>query len=133
MFVKIIDEVNDYTDAIKISCDILENEGIIEERYYDSIIKKIDEYGPYFCIADGVCMPHARPEDGAIKEGLCILKLNNPVDFLGKQISMFFTLSASNNDSHLGMLRKIAEVCMDKNKFNKLMKINNDKELMEVF
>ena len=119
MFVKIIDEVNDYTDAIKISCDILENEGIIEERYYDSIIKKIDEYGPYFCIADGVCMPHARPEDGAIKEGLCILKLNNPVDFLGKQISMFFTLSASNNDSHLGMLRKIAEVCMDKNKFNK--------------
>ena len=111
----------------------MENEGIIEERYYDSIIKKIDEYGPYFCIADGVCMPHARPEDGAIKEGLCILKLNNPVDFLGKQISMFFTLSASNNDSHLGMLRKIAEVCMDKNKFNKLMKINNEKELMEVF
>ena len=31
------------------------------------------------------------------------------------------------------LLRKIAEVCMDKNKFNKLMKINNEKELMEVF
>ena len=41
MFVKIIDEVKDYTEAIKISCDTLENEGIIEERYYDSIIKKI--------------------------------------------------------------------------------------------
>ena len=46
---------------------------------------------------------------------------------------MFFTLSARDNDSHLGLLRKIAEVCMDKNKFNKLMKINNEKELMEVF
>ena len=58
-------------------------------------------HNPYFCIADGVCMPHARPEDGAIKEGLCILKLNKTVDFLGKQISMFFTLSARDNDSFI--------------------------------
>lgn len=40
MFVKIIDEVKDYTEAIKISCDTLKHEGVIEERYYDSIIKK---------------------------------------------------------------------------------------------
>ncbi|WP_195953993.1 PTS sugar transporter subunit IIA [Clostridium saudiense] len=133
MFVKILDEVRDYTEAIRISCDTLEQEGIIEERYYDSIINKIDKYGPYFCIADGVCMPHARPEDGAIKEGLCVLKLNKPVDFLGKSITVFFTLSARDNESHVDMLRKIAEVCMNKEKFNKLIKINNERELMEVF
>ena len=29
MFVKIIDEVKDYTEAIKISCDTLKHEGVI--------------------------------------------------------------------------------------------------------
>lgn len=133
MFVKIVEKVEDYLQAIKMTCDILQEKGVIEERYYHSIISKIEEFGPYFCIADGVCMPHARPEDGAIKEGLCILKLDKPVDFMGKEIKVFFTLAAKDDESHLGFLRKIAEVCMNKEKFNKIINSNNEKELMEVF
>ncbi len=133
MFVKIIEKVDDYLQAIKMSCDILEEQGVIEKRYYNSIVDKIEEFGPYFCIADGVCMPHARPEDGAITEGLCVLKLDEPVDFMGKKVNVFFTLAAKDNESHLGFLRKIAEVCMNKEKFNKIIKSKNEKELMEVF
>ena len=133
MFVKIVDKLSSYKEAIKLSCDILEKENIINENYFTSIMKKIEEFGSYFCIAEGVCMPHARPEEGAIKEGLCVLKLNEPVDFLGKKIYVFFTLSAKDADAHVGILKRIAEVCMNKDKFNNIINAKSEKEIKEVF
>lgn len=132
MFIEIVDKVDNYEEAIKMSCDVLEKNGVVESRYYDAIKAKIQKFGSYFCIADGICMPHARPEDGALKEGVCILKLNNAVDFEGKLINVFFTLSAKDSDSHLGLLRQIADVCMNKNKLNIIKNSKNKKEIMEV-
>ncbi|MGL5755330.1 MAG: PTS sugar transporter subunit IIA [Paraclostridium sp.] len=132
MIVKIINQVDDYKEAIQISCDILENRGSIEKTYFDSIIKKIDEYGPYFCIAPKIAMPHARPEDGAIKTDLCVLKLNEPVDFLGKETSLFLTLSSTDNNSHLELMQKVASICMDESKLNKILNTNKEEEIMEV-
>lgn len=132
MFIEIIDKVDNYEEAIKMSCDILEKNGVVESRYYDSIKAKIKEFGSYFCIGDGICMPHARPEDGALKEGLCVLKLNNSVDFDGKLINVFFTLSAKDSESHIGLIRKIAEVCMNKDKLNIIKNSKNKEEIMEV-
>lgn len=132
MIVRVVDKVSDYKEAIRISCNILEENDIVESRYYDAILKKIEELGPYFCIADGVAMPHARPEEGAIKEGVSVIKLNNPVDFLGKKISVFFTLSAKDNESHLSILRKIAEVCMNEEKLKIILNSKNEKEIQEV-
>ncbi|MGB5824138.1 MAG: PTS sugar transporter subunit IIA, partial [Proteocatella sp.] len=85
-----------------------------------------------FCIADGVAMPHARPEDGVLREGVAVVKLNHPVDFLGKEISVFFTLAAKDGVSHLEMLKKIAEVCMDNDKLNAIMCSTNEQEIQEV-
>lgn len=131
MTVKIIDRAEDYKQAIKISCQMLEEKEIVEERYYESILSKIEEFGPYFCIAEGVAMPHARPEDGVIKEGVSVLKLNHPVDFLGKEISLFFTLAAKDNESHLDLLRKIAGVCMDGDKLKKIMSSTDELQIQE--
>lgn len=133
MFIKIVDSISNYKDAIKMSCDILEKEEVVDGRYYDSIMKNIEIFGPYFCIADGVCMPHARPEDGALKEGLCILKVNKPTDFIGKRVSVFFTLSATDNESHIELLKKIAEVCINRKKFEKIVNAKNEIEIREVF
>lgn len=132
MIVKVVEGVNSYKEAIKLSCDELVKRSSIEEIYYNAIIDKIEEFGPYFCIADNVAMPHARPEDGVKESDLCILKLNTPVDFLGKQVSVFFTISAKDNDSHLDTMRKIARVCMDENKLNKILNSKNENEIMEV-
>ncbi|GAA0699960.1 hypothetical protein GCM10008904_05460 [Paraclostridium ghonii] len=132
MIVKVLDNVNDYKEAIKITCDILQKRNSIKNSYYEAILKKIDEFGPYFCIAPKIAMPHARPEDGALQTDLCLLKLNRPVDFLGKEVSLFFTLSAIDSSSHIEIMQKVANVCMDKNKLNTILDLNNEKEIMEV-
>lgn len=132
MIVKVKDRVKDYKEAIKISCDILEEKGYIKKSYFDAIMNKIEEFGPYFCIAPKIAMPHARPEDGAIKTELCVLKLNEPVDFLGKEVRLFMTLSATDSTSHLELMQSVAGVCMDENKLNKILNSNNEEEIMEV-
>lgn len=132
MIVKVLDNVSDYKEAIKITCDILQKRDSINDSYYEAILNKIDEFGSYFCIAPKIAMPHARPEDGALKTDLCLLKLNKPVDFLGKEVSLFFTLSAVDSSSHLEIMKKVAKVCMDQNKLNTILNLNNEKEIMEV-
>lgn len=132
MIVKVLDNVNDYKEAIKITCDILQKRNSIKDSYYEAILNKIDEFGSYFCIAPKIAMPHARPEDGALKTDLCLLKLNKPVDFLGKEVSLFFTLSAIDSSSHLEIMQKVANVCMDQNKLNTILNLNNEEEIMEV-
>lgn len=132
MIVKVKDRVKDYKEAIKISCDSLEEKGYIKKSYFDAIMNKIEEFGPYFCIAPKIAMPHARPEDGAIKTELCVLKLNEPVDFLGKEVRLFMTLSATDSTSHLKLMQSVAGVCMDENKLNKILNSNNEEEIMEV-
>lgn len=133
MTIKILDSVKNYEEAIKITCDLLEEKGIVESRYYDAILEKIEQFGAYFCIAENLCMPHARPEDGSIKEGVCILKLNNSIDFLGKEVKLFLTLSAKDNKSHLDIMKKITEVCVNKEKFNKILNAKTEEEIKEVF
>ena len=132
MIVKVLDKVDNYEEAIKISCDLLKENNSINDNYFDAILAKIDEFGPYFCMAPKFAMPHARPEDGALENDLCLLKLNEPVDFLGKEIELFLTLSAKDSNSHLQLMQKVASICMDQEKFDKILRLNNEKEIMEV-
>lgn len=132
MIIKVLDKVENYEEAIKLSCDMLQEKGAVENTYYDAIINKINEFGPYFCIAPKIAMPHARPEDGAIESDLCLIKLNNPVDLLGKEVQLFMTLSAKDSTSHLELMQKVAGICMDENKLNQILNSKNEEEIMEV-
>jgi len=132
MVIKVLDSVINYEEAIKLSCDILQERNSIRDTYFDSIISKINEYGPYFCIAPKIAMPHARPEDGAIENDLCLLKLNNPVDFLGKEVQLFLTLSSKDKNSHLDLMKKVTSICSDDNKLNKILNSKNEEEIMEI-
>lgn len=132
MIIKIVEEVNDFKEAIKLSCDELVKEGSASPEYYDAILSKIEEFGAYFCIADHIAMPHARPEDGALKTDLCVVKLNKEVDFLGKPIKIFFTITAVDSSSHIETIKRLAEVCMNSEKIEKILNSKNEEEIMEV-
>lgn len=132
MIIKIVEEVNDFKEAIKLSCDELVKAGSASPEYYDAILGKIEEFGAYFCIADHIAMPHARPEDGALKTDLCVVKLNKEVDFLGKPIKIFFTITAIDSSSHIENIKRLAEICMNSEKIEKILNSKNEEEIMEV-
>lgn len=75
------EESINWEDAVKIGTDLLCQAGAAAPEYYDAIIRTTDELGPYYVIAPGIAMPHARPELGAKKTGFALVTLKNPVSF----------------------------------------------------
>ncbi|MBP3710798.1 MAG: PTS sugar transporter subunit IIA [Treponema sp.] len=68
-------------EAIKLGTDLLVQAGVAEARYYQAVLDVKKEHGPYYVIAPGIAMPHARPESGALGTGFALVTLATPVNF----------------------------------------------------
>ncbi|CEM60647.1 PTS ascorbate-specific transporter subunit IIA [Treponema phagedenis] len=74
-------EAGTWQEAIKLGTDILLQHDCIKPEYYDAVIQVAKEHGPYYVIAPGIAMPHARPETGAKTIGFALVTLKEPVKF----------------------------------------------------
>ena len=63
-------EAADWRDAVRQAGKLLLNAGAITESYIDAMINMVEAEGAYMLVAPGVAMPHARPQDGALKNGI---------------------------------------------------------------
>lgn len=132
IYAEIMDGAALYTEAIQRSCDVLEQHGIVTKQYYQGILSSISQYGGYFYLGEGVCMPNAKPEDGVLASGLCIVKLNTPVDFEGKKVHIFFTLAARDESSHYTLMKQIAGVCSKKQSLRKMLGSRTREEMLKI-
>lgn len=106
---------SNWEDAVKIGTDLLVKAGTIEPRYYDNIISKVKELGPYIILAPGLAMPHARPEEGVIKTSFALVTLKEPVFFDGEEegVKILLTLAGSDSDQHMQGLMEITQILDD--------------------
>lgn len=74
-------ECESWRQAIEKSAEKLLREGYIEKRYIDAMIENVLENGPYFIIAPGFAVPHAAVEEGCLRMGMNLIRLNHPVSF----------------------------------------------------
>lgn len=113
--IKLHQTAANWEEAIKIGTDMLVASGAIEPRYYDNIISKIKEMGPYIILAPGLAMPHARPEEGVIKTAFALVTLKEPIYFDGEDepVDVLLTLAGSDSDQHMQGLMEITQVLDD--------------------
>ncbi len=134
--IKIVDSVNDWEDAVRICSSPLVEKGNIEKRYVDKIINNIKELGPYVLLTDGVMMPHARPEDGALKKGMSFLKIRNGVSLheTDEPVYLSFTLAAEDSDGHQDAIMELADFLDNEENLNKLIKEDlSEDEILNLF
>ena len=129
---KVIEGSKDYLSAIKMTCDILEEQGVINKNYYDAILNNIKKYGGYFYIGKEICMPHARTEDGALKSGMCVLTVKNAVTFFQHKIKIFITIAVKDEEEHLKNLHKIVAFCSDEEKMKRVQEIDDERQIRSV-
>lgn len=111
--IKLNQTAANWEEAIKIGTDLLVASGAIEPCYYDNIVSKIKEMGPYIVLAPGLAMPHARPEEGVIRTAFGLTTLAQPVDFDGEQISVLVTLAGSDSDTHMEGIMEVTQIFDD--------------------
>ena len=72
-------KVRSWEEAFYLAATPLIKDQVISRGYIDTIIQNVRKEGPFFIIMDQVALPHARPEEGALKLGLGITVLQEPV------------------------------------------------------
>ena len=77
------ERMDSWEDAIKTAASPLLDQGFIKAEYIDAMIDNVNKNGAYMIIVPGFAMPHARPECGAVKTGMSVLHLKEPVVFPG--------------------------------------------------
>jgi PTS system IIA component len=75
-------------------------------------------------LAPGLAMPHARPEQGARKNGLSLLHVKQGVNFAADENDPVFVvimLCALSGDDHIQMITALAEVFSDESRLQQLL------------
>ncbi len=103
---------------------LLEASGRTTTGYTGEMLAVLDELGPYFVIAPGIAIAHARPSESVISAGLSLAVLAEPVEFGSDHndpVRMVFGLCAKDHDGHIEVLAGLAEVLSDDSQVNFLV------------
>lgn len=128
-------EAADWKDAVRKGGEVLVENGLVEPRFVDAMIKMVKEMGPYIVIVPGIAMPHARPSEGVIKLGMSLIKLSAPVSFGNKEndpVKVVISLGAIDNYSHTKALSTLVDLFNDKERVELLKNANTVEEILEL-
>ncbi len=109
-------EATDWREAVSITGNLLVQNGVCEPRYIDAMIEAVEKLGPYMVLAPGIALAHARPEDGVIQIGLCIVTLAKPVNFGSPEndpVKLVIGFGGVDHESHLQLLQELAMFLME--------------------
>ncbi|WPA93451.1 PTS sugar transporter subunit IIA [Providencia zhijiangensis] len=133
--VQVVDRANDWRDAIKIACNPLINNKFIEPRYIDAIIQSHEKIGPYYVLGPGIAMPHARPEDGVNQLSLGLTVIKQGVEFGSEgndPIKLLIVLAATDSNSHIGVIAKLAELFDNQEDIDSIMQSENVDDILNI-
>lgn len=104
---------SDWREAVLAAGDLLSRLGIAEPRYGPAMVATAERLGPYIVVAPGLAIPHSRPEDGALRSGLCLITLKEPVCFgnaANDPVRVVVAIASADANSHVEALAELAPV-----------------------
>ncbi|HFK4579145.1 PTS mannitol transporter subunit IIA [Citrobacter sedlakii] len=132
--ISIKSSVENWQQAIDFCMSSLLTHHYINSNYIQAIKDSTLSNGPYYILAPGVAMPHARPECGALKTGMSLTLLKQEVQFSeGEEgIRLLIGLSAANADSHIEAIQALSELLCEEQTINALLAVKSEKQLADI-
>ena len=126
----------DWEDSVRLGGLMMVNTGLVENRYIDAIIENHKTIGPYFVIAPGIAMPHAKPEKGVLETGYALVTLSEPVEFGDEEndpVDILIFAGAVNQEEHnRDVIPQVAEICDSEEYVEKIRRASDVEELTAV-
>jgi mannitol/fructose-specific phosphotransferase system IIA component (Ntr-type)/galactitol-specific phosphotransferase system IIB component len=100
----------DWEQATRQAGDLLVSFGIAEPRYVDAMIALIRRHGPYMVVAPGIALLHALPGEGALRLGMSLVTLRDPVRFgheSNDPVNIVFAFACVETHRHLQALGQL--------------------------
>lgn len=110
--------------AVQLGGEMMVKAGLIEPSYVTAMIENHKTIGPYYIIAPGIAMPHAKPENGVLKTGYAVVTLSKPVEFGDEEndpVDVLIFAGAVNREEHNEeVVPQVAELCDSEEYVNRL-------------
>ncbi|MEI2266750.1 PTS sugar transporter subunit IIA [Erwinia sp. CGal63] len=122
--IQLTESVSNWQEAIRQAAAPLLAREAIAPDYLEAIFRSHAELGPYYVLAPGLAMPHARPEEGALKNALSLLRVNQGVSFASEEndpVYVVILLSAVSGEEHIKMIGELAELFSDDSRLQQLL------------
>ncbi|HKS32580.1 MAG TPA: PTS sugar transporter subunit IIA [Enterobacteriaceae bacterium] len=129
------ESVENWQHALQLCAGPLLETGVITPEYVTAIVEQHQRLGPYYVLAPGLAMPHARPEDGAKGTGLSLLKLRNGVAFgseEGDPVDLIIMLAAPDKHGHIDTIAALAKLFVSEKEMAELHQATTIQEIKEI-
>lgn len=112
----------DWKEAIRAAGKPLEEAGSITSAYTESMIRAVEELGPYMVLMPGFAIAHAAPGEAVLKEDLSLITLAQPVKFGSPNdpVNVILCVACVDRESHVRALQNVAEALMDEDVFSRM-------------
>ena len=128
-------DITDWREAVKASAEPLLANGTITADYVEAIFAQHEKLGPYYVLAPGIAMPHARPEEGAKGLGLSLLTLPHGVKFNSEDNDPVYSvvmLAAPDKHSHIELISELAELFSSEDEMQKIFAAKDIKTIQDI-
>lgn len=126
----------DREHAIGLAGDLLVSSGRVTPEYTVAMVDVLESHGPYFVIAPGIALAHAKPSEFVISSGLSLVTLAEPIVFgneANDPVELVFGLCAVDHDSHLEMLAELSNLLSDNEAVNILLNAGDTEQIRSLF
>ncbi len=128
--IKVKAGAKDWKEAIDIAGNLLLNSGKIKRKYIDNMIEAVIDLGPYIVLTPGFALAHAAPSSDVLENGVSLITLEQPVNFgsINDPVNVVLCLASVDSNSHINVLKSVAEKLMIEGMINRLASLGNEKE-----
>lgn len=132
--IAIYSSADDWSQAIDLSMKNILERKYITPDYIQAIKDTTREIGPYYLLAPGIAMPHARPECGALHTALSFTLLRQGVSFDAESppVRLLIGLAAKDSDSHIEAIQALSEMLCEDEVIDELLNAKNTEELINI-
>lgn len=124
-----------WEEAVRKGGELLERSGVVENRYIDAMVNMVRQLGPYIVISKGIAFPHARPEDGVLKNGMSLITLKEPVNFGDEDndpIKLVISFCSTDSEGHLNALSELVDFLRDEDAIENVMSARCKRDVVEI-
>lgn len=128
--IQVNQSANTWREALLCSASPLVSSNRVDEEYVESMIKTVQELGPYMILLPEVAFFHGPPSDHVKEICLSLTLFKEKVVFeewKGVEIKAAFAFGAKDKESHMELLSQLAMLLQDET-FIELLRTNASKE-----
>ena len=125
-------ESKDWKEAIQEIGEMLIDDDSCDKTYIDSMIKKIEEYGPYMVTNKKIAIPHSKNDNNVFKTSMGLLTLEDELLFPGNlPVKTILIFSSVDGEEHLEALADFMDLANNHNFLSKLNEFSNIRKVKD--